>query len=122
MTEGLADPAGVPTVALERLYGLWSDGGAGLLLSGNILIDGDHLERPGMCVLTDALLRKCCIFLGGVQRLDERVFGAIALALGRRLRLLSNRSGQRAMPLEHQVSNGQSYPFFLTVVFGRSSF
>ena len=51
MTEGLADPAGVPTQELERLYGLWSDGGAGLLLSGNILIDGDHLERPGNVIV-----------------------------------------------------------------------
>jgi 2,4-dienoyl-CoA reductase-like NADH-dependent reductase (Old Yellow Enzyme family) len=51
MTEGLADPAGVPTPELERLYGLWSDGGAGLLLSGNILIDGDHLERPGNVII-----------------------------------------------------------------------
>jgi len=53
MTEGLADPAGRPTSALDRLYGLWSDGGAGLLLSGNIQIDGDHLERPGN-VIVDA--------------------------------------------------------------------
>jgi len=51
MTEGLADPRGVPTQALEMLYGLWSDGGAGLLLSGNILIDGDHLERPGNVII-----------------------------------------------------------------------
>jgi 2,4-dienoyl-CoA reductase-like NADH-dependent reductase (Old Yellow Enzyme family) len=51
MTEGLADPAGLPTPELERLYGLWSDGGAGLLLSGNILIDGDHLERPGNVIV-----------------------------------------------------------------------
>ena len=29
MTEGVADPAGVPTAELDRLYGLWSDGGAG---------------------------------------------------------------------------------------------
>lgn len=47
MTEGLATPDGVPTTELERLYGLWSDGGAGMLLSGNIQIDRDHLERPG---------------------------------------------------------------------------
>ncbi|MCB1687459.1 MAG: NADH:flavin oxidoreductase/NADH oxidase family protein [Halioglobus sp.] len=51
MTEGLADPAGVPTPELERLYGLWSDGGAGLLLSGNIQVDGDHLERPGNVII-----------------------------------------------------------------------
>ncbi|MCB1856070.1 MAG: NADH:flavin oxidoreductase/NADH oxidase family protein [Halieaceae bacterium] len=51
MTEGLATPAGVPTPELERLYGIWSDGGAGLLLSGNIQVDADHLERPGNVVI-----------------------------------------------------------------------
>ena len=51
MTEGMATPDGVPTAELERLYGLWSDGGAGMLLSGNILIDRDHLERPGNVVI-----------------------------------------------------------------------
>ena len=47
MTEGMASPLGLPTPELERLYGIWSDGGAGLLLSGNIQVDTDHLERPG---------------------------------------------------------------------------
>ena len=51
MTEGLATANGLPTEALERLYGIWSDGGAGMLLSGNIQIDADHLERPGNVVI-----------------------------------------------------------------------
>lgn len=51
MTEGIATPDGVPTPELERLYGIWSDGGAGMLLSGNIIIDRDHLERPGNVVI-----------------------------------------------------------------------
>ncbi len=51
MTEGLADPLGRPTEALERLYRVWGDGGAGLLLSGNIQIDPDHLERPGNVII-----------------------------------------------------------------------
>ncbi|WP_299191578.1 NADH:flavin oxidoreductase/NADH oxidase family protein [uncultured Erythrobacter sp.] len=51
MTEGLATPDGRPTPELERLYGIWSDGGAGMLLSGNIIIDKDHLERPGNVVI-----------------------------------------------------------------------
>ncbi len=51
MTEGLATPRGVPTPELERLYGLWSDGGAGLLLTGNVQVDADHLERPGNVVI-----------------------------------------------------------------------
>ena len=51
MTEGLATPDGRPTPELERLYGIWSDGGAGMLLSGNIIVDRDHLERPGNVVI-----------------------------------------------------------------------
>ena len=65
MTEGLADTDGQPTAELEKLYGLWSDGGAGLHISGNIQIDRDHLERPGNVIIDrmpspemrDALLR-----------------------------------------------------------------
>ena len=51
MTEGLATANGLPTPELERLYGLWSDGGAGMLLSGNIQVDAEHLERPGNVVV-----------------------------------------------------------------------
>ena len=60
MTEGLATAQGVPTPELQRLYGLWSDGGAGMLLTGNIQVDADHLERPGNVVIDrepDAAMR-----------------------------------------------------------------
>ncbi len=51
MTEGLADPRGLPTAELERLYRVWGAGGAGMLLSGNVHVDGDHLERPGNVII-----------------------------------------------------------------------
>ncbi len=51
MTEGLADPAGRATAELARLYGLWADGGSGLLITGNVQIDRDHLERPGNVII-----------------------------------------------------------------------
>jgi 2,4-dienoyl-CoA reductase-like NADH-dependent reductase (Old Yellow Enzyme family) len=51
MTEGLADPQGRATPELARLYGLWADGGCGLLITGNVQIDGDHLERPGNVII-----------------------------------------------------------------------
>ena len=54
MTEGLATPQGLPSPELNRLYGLWSDGGAGILLSGNIQVDKDHLERPGNVIVDSA--------------------------------------------------------------------
>ncbi|MBX2799150.1 MAG: NADH:flavin oxidoreductase/NADH oxidase family protein [Myxococcales bacterium] len=61
MTEGLAEPDGSPSEALERLYGTWSDGGAGLLITGNVQIDANHLERAGNVVVDgppDAARRK----------------------------------------------------------------
>lgn len=51
MTEGLADPLGRPTAELEQLYRVWGAGGCGMLLSGNVQVDGDHLERPGNVIL-----------------------------------------------------------------------
>lgn len=51
MTEGLADPLGNPTPELDRLYDIWGKGGCGLLLSGNVHVDADHLERPGNVIV-----------------------------------------------------------------------
>lgn len=46
MTEGLADAWLRATPAHERLYRTWSEGGAGLLLTGNVQVDRFDLERP----------------------------------------------------------------------------
>ncbi|MCA9533151.1 MAG: NADH:flavin oxidoreductase/NADH oxidase family protein [Myxococcales bacterium] len=51
MTEGLADPEDQPTARHERLYGRWADGGVGLAITGNIMIDRRFLERAGNVVL-----------------------------------------------------------------------
>lgn len=45
MTENLADGDNQPTARLERLYATWADGGAGLLLTGNLMVDRRYLER-----------------------------------------------------------------------------
>jgi 2,4-dienoyl-CoA reductase-like NADH-dependent reductase (Old Yellow Enzyme family) len=47
MTEGLADEHLRATERHVRLYRQWSEGGAGLLLTGNVMIDRYVLERPG---------------------------------------------------------------------------
>jgi 2,4-dienoyl-CoA reductase-like NADH-dependent reductase (Old Yellow Enzyme family) len=47
MTEGVADPLLRATARHERLYRLWSEGGAGMLLTGNVQVDRTDLERPG---------------------------------------------------------------------------
>lgn len=53
MTEGLADAGDNPTPALGTLYRTWSDGGAGLLITGNVMVDRRFLERGGNVVLED---------------------------------------------------------------------
>ena len=55
MTEGLADSDGVPTAGLARLYQGWAEGGCGLLITGNVIIEANHLERPGNVILAGAL-------------------------------------------------------------------
>jgi 2,4-dienoyl-CoA reductase-like NADH-dependent reductase (Old Yellow Enzyme family) len=47
MTERMADSRNQATPALERLYRLWAAGGVGLLLTGNVQIDRQHLEAAG---------------------------------------------------------------------------
>lgn len=47
MTEGLADAQLRATPRHDNLYRQWSEGGAGLLLTGNVQIDRRVLERPG---------------------------------------------------------------------------
>lgn len=51
MTEGLADANDNATERHETLYGRWSDGGAAMLLTGNVMVDRRYLERPGNVVI-----------------------------------------------------------------------
>jgi 2,4-dienoyl-CoA reductase-like NADH-dependent reductase (Old Yellow Enzyme family) len=53
MSEGFADADNHATPRLEALYRRWAGSGAGLLFSGNIQVDRDHLERPGNVVVDD---------------------------------------------------------------------
>ena len=55
MTEGLAFRDGLPNAAHETLYRRWADRGCGLLITGNVLIDRLHLERPGNVIVDGPL-------------------------------------------------------------------
>merc|ERR1719215_472169 len=51
MTEGLADELSRATDQHCQLYRVWSEGGTGLLITGNIQVDRRYLERPGNIVI-----------------------------------------------------------------------
>ncbi|UQW99221.1 tRNA-dihydrouridine synthase [Streptomyces sp. RerS4] len=51
MSEQLATRAGIPTVGLRRLYATWARSGAGLLITGNVMINRDGLVEPRNAIL-----------------------------------------------------------------------
>ncbi|PWB35188.1 2,4-dienoyl-CoA reductase [Pseudomonas sp. SDI] len=53
MEENMADAEQAPSAPLLRLYQAWADGGAGLLISGNVMIDRRAMTGPGGVVLED---------------------------------------------------------------------
>jgi len=53
MEENLADARQAPSKALFQLYQAWAQGEAGLLLSGNVMIDRRAMTGPGGVVLED---------------------------------------------------------------------
>ena len=51
MSETLGTPEGAATPELARLYGAWADGGIGLCVTGNVMIDRGALGEPGNVVI-----------------------------------------------------------------------
>ncbi|MYM24817.1 2,4-dienoyl-CoA reductase [Duganella sp. FT135W] len=51
MEESLAEPGQLPGVAIQRLYQRWSEGGTGLLITGNVMVDSRALTGPGTIAL-----------------------------------------------------------------------
>lgn len=53
MSETLADRNNSPTVGLVNLYRRWSRGGAGILMSGNVMVDRNAIGEPGNVAVED---------------------------------------------------------------------
>lgn len=53
MEENMADANHAPSDALMRLYDAWAKGGAGLILTGNVMVDSRAMTGPNGVVLED---------------------------------------------------------------------
>ena len=53
LSEALATKANSPDERLHRLYSRWSQGGYGLLITGNVMVDRTQLGEPGNVVIED---------------------------------------------------------------------
>ena len=84
MTEGLADPGGQVSDRLIRLYQRWADGGIGLQITGNIMVDQRYRERPANIVLdgkqTDAAMAGLSKWAEAAQYGGAKMIGQISHA------------------------------------------
>ena len=53
MEENMCDADHAPSDALLRLYQAWAQGGVGLILTGNVMVDRRAMTGPGGVVLED---------------------------------------------------------------------
>jgi len=53
MEENMADGDHAPSAGLLRLYAAWAEGGAGLIVTGNVMVDARAMTGPGGVVLED---------------------------------------------------------------------
>lgn len=53
MSEGMADKTHRPTQELINVYKRWADGGVGISITGNVMIDRRYLGEPGNVVIED---------------------------------------------------------------------
>lgn len=88
--EGLATPLGHASELNVTLYRRWSEGGAGLLISGDVMVDYSHRERPGNIVIDNN---------GGMAEL--RRWAAAGQVAGNQLWMQINQPG-RQTPVDVQ--------------------
>lgn len=55
MEENMADDEHLPSAVLVTLYRRWAEGGAGLIITGNVMVDATALTGPAGVVLEDDL-------------------------------------------------------------------
>lgn len=85
LTEGLADPMNRATDRHVRLYRRWAEGGAAVVVTGNVQIDRRYLERPGNVVIDGN---------GGLDAL--RAYAQAGTANGTQLWMQINHPGRQA--------------------------
>lgn len=86
-SEALADSNNNATEKLVRLYKLWSEGGAGLLITGNVMVDRRHMEGPGNVAIDDNV---------GMSQL--KAWSSAASSCGNQVWIQLSHAGRQASP------------------------
>ncbi len=85
LSEAIAEPNGRPSEKLFRLYEQWGKSGAGILMTGNVMVDKDHLVNANAMIAEDEA------FLDDFTKLADK-----AQANGAQLWMQVNHPGRQA--------------------------
>ena len=81
MTERLANPANEVTQRHLNLYKAWGDGGIGLQITGNVLVDRRNLEAPGNVVIDGAPSNEYAVMLSKWAEASQAGGGKVVMQL-----------------------------------------
>ena len=113
MEENLADASQGPSAELLRLYQAWAEGGAGLLITGNVMVDRRAMTGPGGVVLEDERqLDKFCEW----ARISRAQGGQVWMQINHPGRQMQANLGQQtvapsAVALDYRVAEALGFRF-----------
>lgn len=110
MTERLANPKNEVTDRHVRLYKAWGDGGIGLQITGNVLVDRRNLEAPGNVVIDGVPSNEHAVMLGKWAEACKEGGGKVVMQLshaGRQTQKLVNPQPDAPSAIAVDLPGGQ---------------
>ena len=110
MTEGLAGGDNLPNERFVELYRRWGEGGAGLLVTGNVLVDRWHLERGGNLAIVGPQSNQALALLADISSAAKATGSAIWMQLnhaGRQTQKMINKRPKAPSDVGLKMGNGR---------------
>lgn len=110
MTERLANPKNEVTDRHVRLYKAWGDGGIGLQITGNVLVDRRNLEAPGNVVIDGTPSNEHAVMLGKWAEACKASGGKVVMQLshaGRQTQKMVNPQPDAPSAVAVELPGGQ---------------
>ncbi len=110
LTEGLAAGDNLANDRFITLYGRWGEGGAGLLITGNVLVDRHHLERGGNLAIEGEQSNKALSALANMAKAAKAHGSAIWMQLnhaGRQTQKMINKKPKAPSDIGLKMGNGR---------------
>ena len=95
LSEFMGDSDGVPSDNMITLYRRWGEGGAGLLITGNVMVDPHYIEAPGNVVLNGKLSKVARARLRAIAEAGKSSGSAVLMQLSHAGALASKQTCER---------------------------